>query len=300
MARPWEAEQTVDGPRATRLIEAQFPSLGPVRVEPFGVGWDNTAYLVNGDYVFRFPRRQMAVPFLENECRVLPLITGRVPLPVPKPEFIGVASPDFGWPFSGYRLLAGRTADRAKLDDRQRTETAKPLARFLRTLHGLDVDAGPDTINRLDAASRAPKIRTMLADLNEPAARFEAVIEDAAGTSPRGRGTLVHGDLYSRHLLVDDVGVLGGVIDWGDVHCGDVAVDLSVAWSVLPRSAHDAFRAEYGEIDDPTWRLARFKALLTAVSIALYGCETGDLDLEREGRWTMESVATPPSRRSPP
>lgn len=292
MARPWEAEQSVDEARARRLIESQFPALAPAAVEPFGVGWDNNAYLVNRGFVFRFPRRQVAVPLLVNECRVLPGIAGRVPLPVPRPEFVGAASAEFGWPFAGYSILAGRTADRARLDDLQRAAAAKPLARFLRALHALDVDAGPDTINRLDYASRAPKIRKMLADLNEPAARFEAVIEGAAGTTPK-KGTLCHGDLYSRHLLMDDAGALCGVIDWGDVHCGDAAVDLSVAWSVLPRSAHDAFRTEYGAIDDVSWRLARFKALLTAVSIALYGKETNEPDLEREGRWTMGNIAFP-------
>ena len=112
MDRPWAAEATVGPEQARRLVESQFPALAPARIEPFGVGWDNTAYLVNGSAVFRFPRRQMAVPLLENECRVLPRLAGRLTLPVPRPEWVGTPTAEYGWPFAGYPMLPGRTADR--------------------------------------------------------------------------------------------------------------------------------------------------------------------------------------------
>ena len=38
---------------------------------------------------------------------------------------------------------------------------------------------------------------------------------------------LVHGDFYSRHVLVDETGGMAGVIDFGDLHVGHPAVDLS-------------------------------------------------------------------------
>ncbi len=43
---------------------------------------------------------------------------------------------------------------------------------------------------------------------------------------------LMHGDLYARHLLLDESFQLSRVIDWGDLHAGDGAVDLAVAWLV--------------------------------------------------------------------
>jgi len=30
-------------------------------------GWDNSAYLVNNEYIFRFPRIQMGVDCMKNE-----------------------------------------------------------------------------------------------------------------------------------------------------------------------------------------------------------------------------------------
>ena len=68
---------TVSPSLAIALINAQCPSLAPVLLEPFGAGWDNAAYLVNGEWVFRFPRRAIAVDLLEAEVHVLPRLAPR-------------------------------------------------------------------------------------------------------------------------------------------------------------------------------------------------------------------------------
>ena len=71
MERPWTAEHTVDEALARSLVETQFPDLAPARLTPLGVGWDNTVYDVDGRWVFRFPRRAIAVPLLETELSPL-------------------------------------------------------------------------------------------------------------------------------------------------------------------------------------------------------------------------------------
>src|SRR6185369_13241452 len=85
-----------------------------------------------------------------------------------------------------------------------------------------------------------------------------AAILDRAplGWTPR-TDTLVHGDLYVRHVLLGDDRKAGGVIDWGDLHRGDAALDLAIAHTVLPVSSHAAFRDAYGAIGDDTWAVAR-------------------------------------------
>ena len=67
-ANPWNADIVVTPELVARRIGRQFPELLPVMVEPLGEGWDNVAYVVNGNFVFRFPRRGIAIPFLENEA----------------------------------------------------------------------------------------------------------------------------------------------------------------------------------------------------------------------------------------
>jgi aminoglycoside phosphotransferase (APT) family kinase protein len=85
MNRPWSPDHAVSEAQARALIEAQFPALAPVAVTPFGAGWDNTVFLVNDTYVFRFPRREIAVACMEAEIRVLPGLVGRLPLAIPVP-----------------------------------------------------------------------------------------------------------------------------------------------------------------------------------------------------------------------
>jgi len=304
MEKPWSAEQALDESRARALIEAQFPELRPAGLTLIGVGWDNTAFLVNDTWVFRFPRRQIAVPTLQYEARLLPRIAARLPLPVPIPQFCGQPSQEYPWPFSGYRLLPGHTASAAALDDSQRLGAAEPIARFLRALHSLPADemarlgAGPDTLGRLEVVRRATRTEQRLAKLIEfglvedpkPLVELIEGAKDLKTPSPPRGTTLVHGDLYATHLLVDEHCRPCGVIDWGDIHLGHPALDLALVFGFLPPAGRNLFFNVYGAIADETARLARFKALESAVAIVAYGRDTGKLDLLREGQAALRYV----------
>lgn len=268
--QPWLPEFETSPAEAAALIDAQLPALAPARVEPLAAGWDNSAFLVNGKWVFRFPRRRIGVALLENELRALPSMAGRLPLAVPEPRWIGRVADR---PFAGYRRIVGWPA--VDVDDDVRRRAAKPLGEFLKALHALRAEAPADELGRLDLARRIPQTYEMLDD----PAPFRRVIE-AAGPSP-APPVLVHGDLYALHLLVDG-GTLTGVIDWGDVHVNNPAADLMVAHAWLPPSAHDAFRDAYGPIDEATWALARFRALHHTLHVLRYARETGMKALERE------------------
>jgi aminoglycoside phosphotransferase (APT) family kinase protein len=303
----WTAEEVVSAELAAELCAEQFPELAPARVEPLGVGWDNTAYLVNGELVFRFPRREVAVELLGAEARLLPAIAGRLPLAVPVPTFMGRPSARYRWPFVGYRYLSGRTADRAQLSEDDRAAAAGPLGQFLAALHAIPVDevvalgAGGDSIGRLDLAKKVPQALELLA--RQPAeavgadpGAVRALIEASARIRAPAARVLTHGDLYVRHLLVGaDDRRLVGVIDWGDIHVGNPAVDLSVAYGFLPPVARPAFLQGYGRrMAAPTWWLARFRAVFSALAIIDYGRQVGDADLAREGRVSLENALAGP------
>lgn len=295
MADPWIPERVVDAAQAAALIRAQFPDVPAERVEELGVGWDNTAYLVDGSWVFRFPRRTLSVGLLEAEGRLLPAVAPRLSLSIPVPCWLGQPTEEYPWPFAGYRLLSGTTACRARLNEAQRTRLAEPLAAFLRRLHGTDVEAmrrlgaRGDELNRLDPTFRGEQTEQRLERLAAAGERVDsAAVQRIFAETPRDVTPpvpcLVHGDLYARHLLVDDAAELSGVIDWGDMHLGHPALDLAAAVAVLPPRAHRAFRDAYGPVDAMTWRLARFRALFSSVAIFDYGLQIGDAALADEGR----------------
>ncbi|MGC1381646.1 MAG: phosphotransferase [Candidatus Baltobacteraceae bacterium] len=289
-ADPWAAELEVTATLAERSIAAQFPQLAPATARPLGEGWDNAAFLVNGAYVFRFPRRAIAAELIATECRVLPLLAGRLPLAVPDPSMPGRPSAAYPWPFAGYRLLPGVPLSALRPADDAYEALARPLGAFLRALHGLDCRAlrkaglPGDAIGRLDRERMLPKMRARLEVLENAGFTGETNLASAylerlgpsLSATPRA---LAHGDLYARHILVADALVPTAIIDWGDLHFGDPAVDLSIAYAVLPPSARAAFVATYGAIDARTAELARFRAIYHSTMVAHYGYRIGDGDL---------------------
>jgi aminoglycoside phosphotransferase (APT) family kinase protein len=291
--RPWRPERTVSPALARTLVEAQFPALAPARLRPLAVGWDNTAYLVNDDLVFRFPRRSIAVPLLDTEARLLPALGRRLPVPIPLPAFRGAPSDAFPWPFIGYRLVPGVTACAPRLDDGARFALAPALGRVLAALHAFPVEeamrlgAGPDRIGRLEVRRLRPIAAAAVADLGTRGllpypAPLLAVLDAVPDDVPVRSSTVVHGDLYARHLLVDPEHRLAGLIDWGDLHVGDPAVDLQVVHTLLPAAARGAFRDAYGPVEARAWRLARFRAVRHTAAVLAYADDAGDRDLRDE------------------
>ena len=298
MTRTWDPEIVVDAQLARDLVRASFPELDCASVEPLDTGFDNTAFLIDQRYVFRFPRRQVAVALLEIESRFLQKWGKRLSLPVPQPDWVAEPSPAYGWPFAGYKLLAGTTACRANLSTQQRAANAELLGLFLKGLHEIpltdcrDIGLRGDVFNKFDHQKLKTEGRKYLAEAHElglvadPAA-VENIFQFPDSLVENGTRAVVHGDLYGRHILVDDRRSACGVIDWGDVHAGNPAVDLVVVHSFLPPESHANFLAAYGAVDETSWLLARIRAVYVALILLVYGHSRADQALIEEGRTTL-------------
>lgn len=299
MTVPWVAEVDFSPQVARQLLQQQFPELPVEQIILLGVGWDNFAFLVDNEFVFRFPRRKLGAELLDNEIRLLPKLVPLVPLPIPNPLFIGQPTEQYPWKFAGYRRLPGRTACQIPLTDEQRTATIPMLAHFLAALHSLPATWGfqngapNDTLGRLDPVRRIPQAHDRIAQQyggGEQADRNHSLVEELGHARRPQANSIVHGDLYLRHILINDQCLPCGVIDWGDIHVGDVALDLSIAFTFLPASSREAFRREYGKIEDDTWQLARFRALSYGLVLTEYSRSVNDHALMREAHWIMQSI----------
>jgi aminoglycoside phosphotransferase (APT) family kinase protein len=303
MQRIWEPEVVIDESLARELIREQFPSLAVASISLLGTGWDNTAFLVDSRYVFRFPRRKVAVELLRREASALPLIVSRVSLSVPVPEFHGEPSSVYHWPFAGYELLPGTTACSLALTSGQRATLAVSIAKFLRQLHAINVEDGrdaglfEDTLGKLSLDKWVPRIRQHLHEfraagfsldwnlLNDWIERIDQIRPKQ--TAPH----VVHGDFYVRHLLLNEVRELAGVIDWGDVHLSDPAVDLSVVYTFLPAEAHRTFFETYGRVTDDTLCLARMRAIAYGCNLLAYARDLNDQTLIDESVFMLRNSA---------
>src|ERR1700730_579854 len=101
----WDADWEVSDELVHKLIYGQFPQLSSKRIQRLGYGWDNTVYLVGGEYVFRFPRRKIAIDLLRMEGNILPKLTDYITIPYSKPLFYGEGNSDYPAPFLGYSYL---------------------------------------------------------------------------------------------------------------------------------------------------------------------------------------------------
>lgn len=294
----------MDEAQARDLISRQCPELDPVSVSLVGHGWDNTVFRVNDEWVFRFPRRQLGADCLESEKSVLPRLAGHLPIAVPVFRWFGQPGEHFPWPFSGAGWIDGRSLSSCRLQEHQRGGLAEPLAEFLQVLHAVTAEEARgwgvplDRLQRLEPSRRIPQARDYLQRaatmglVDDPEA-WNPILDQFVHDAGRPLGAcLVHGDLYARHLLLDEQVDLRGIIDWGDTHVGDRALDLAAAWLVLPPADRVRFRNAYGSVPATTWRRARFRAVCHAAIVAVYAAEMVQLDLQIEAQqalaWVLE------------
>lgn len=299
--RAWDAEHEVDVALAERLVRRQFPHLPVDRVEHLASGWDNTVLLVDGTWVFRFPRRQVALERQHRELAVLPVLAPRLPLPVPLPELLGRPDDGYPWPFTGARLVSGTELARSGLPDDARRAAARAVGSFLRVLHSCPapVPLPHDPGARGDSVRRAELAVAWLDELagagvRVPADAVRALLDEGGRLPPpTAPPVLVHGDLHVRHLLVDQHGRASGVIDWGDVCVADAAVDLSLAWAAFTGDARRAFLDAYGPVDAERELRARVLAVSLSAALAAHAVATGAQTLLDESLAGLSRAVAP-------
>ena len=288
----WSAEVTVDPELARRLIREQFDDLRPRSLQLLGTGWDNTVYLIDHTWVFRFPRRAIAVPGIEREMAVLPRLTD-LPLAIPVPRFIGRGSSRYPWPFVGARYIRGSELPEVTLEDTEREAVGAALGRFLRSLHdparvqSLAALLPADPMGRSDMRHRVERTRERLAEIVRMGlwaipSSVAAVLGAAADLPPVPSTVVAHGDLHVRHLLINVDASPTGVIDWGDVCRADPSIDLSLYWSLLSPAGREALRDAYGPVNEEQLLRARVLSLFLNAVIAIYAHAEGRPSLERE------------------
>ncbi|WP_312877934.1 phosphotransferase [Lentzea indica] len=193
-----------------------------------GEGWDSTADLVGGRWVERRPRRAEIGPQLVRESVVMPWLAPLLPLPVPVPVVVSREPL-----VVRHELVPGD--ELATLNAVQ----GRQLGEFLLALHAVPVEEAV----RLGVGSMPLPVERFCDEVRVPGgeellARIDGLPVD----------TLVHGDLGPEHVLGRD-GVLTGVIDFGDLHVGDAAIDLAWALNSTPREFADALASAYGVTD---------------------------------------------------
>lgn len=272
---------------ATDLIAAQFPELHPVGLRYLGEGCDSVAYLVNGDWVFRFPKREDVERQLLGELRILPELVRSSPLPLPSYHFHGKPSANFPHHFAGYSLLPGIPALRLDPTRLPFGRWAPQLGRFLSWLHRFPAhrmeplgvvqhdpeelidEVQSDALDDLAAVARVAPDR--------PIHQWRQYLSRRPPRSTRS-GTprvLIHGDLAAEHVLCDpERPEITGIIDWSEIGLGDPAVDFAGLYHWGAQPLVEQVLASYdGPIDQELRTRANFLAACRGAADVAFGLE---------------------------
>lgn len=215
-------------------INKHFPDFVIDNIIKIGAGMDSTAYLMNGNYIFRFPKRAEVRINLQKEIAVLPKI---------KP-FLHVLTPDFQFiptdaSFIGYPKIDGQFLDLdvyTSLNPQKQLILQQDIARFLNTIHAFDLnelaESGLQTLDfkamyQYELEEIQQVVFPILNDKEKDAVIgiFRTYLNDKNNFNYTP--VLLHNDLSNDHILIDNqTHTLVGIIDFGDIAIGDPDYDL--------------------------------------------------------------------------
>jgi aminoglycoside 2''-phosphotransferase len=216
--------------------------LAPLRADELvelGRGTESVAYLVDGEWVARFPAVPAAQATLRRELALLPALRPALPLATPVFEHVGRSGTELV--FVAYRSISGvpLTADTIDaLGPNEQEAALASLAEFLRALHAFPVElaqrAGVHEERDKGAYNRRQRsLHRDVRGLLSPAEieRLDDTFTRYERDHPPGRLTpvLLHADIKPDHVIYDPVAQrVSGVLDWGDVCLGDPDFDLAI------------------------------------------------------------------------
>lgn len=230
---------------ARESIESNFPEFKNCTIRLFSEGLGSVVFLVNDEYVFRFPRHEKADVVLGVERAIVPKLHDYSGVPVPDFQYAGLQA-GRNLHFVGYPLLRGERLTKEILYEKSDTpnpQLVKQIATFFRELHAFDLHearaSGVKERNlrrffegqREDARDHVyPVLRERLGAAAETMIEkiekaFSEYLSDAGNFSYIP--ALIHGDLEVEHILIDPrTRDVTGIIDFGGIRVSDPDEDL--------------------------------------------------------------------------
>ncbi len=284
-----EGEYEVSSDLVRRLLVAQYPQWSDLELQPVAsIGTDNALFRLGEEMVVRMPIVDWAVADVEKEQEWLPQLAPFLPVPIPTPLSMGKPGDNYPYNWSIYHWCEGENPKVGKLS--RPMELASDLSVFLAALQSIDTAGAPLAGRGLPLADRDASTRTAISSLSSIMdTRKITAVWDAALELPvwGGPNVWIHGDLSSGNILTVN-GRLSAVIDFGALGVGDPAVDLIIAWNLLPANVRSEFQSQIA-VDEATWKRGRAWALSIALIQLPYYYQT-NLPLAENAQYVIGEV----------
>lgn len=255
----------------SRLIKEQFPQWVNLEIEPVEhSGHDNRTFHLGEEMTVRLPSGEEYVPQVEKEMKWLPVLAGKLSLPISCPVAQGKAAGFYPFPWSVNKYIPGETLHKNNILDSN--QFAAALADFLKELQSIDTKGAPPAGEHNFFRGAHPsvyneQVMTALQKLSDilPTYKIRKIWENAVSTKWEKPPVWLHGDIAPGNLLVEG-GRLCGVIDFGIMGIGDPACDYAMAWTFFDGQSRKYFLQG---LDEGTVDRARGWALWKALILSL-------------------------------
>lgn len=289
MSNYWDKTTIIKNELVRELLFSQF-SVHAKNIQFLGEGFDNTAFLINDEFVFRFPHRNEALICMENEIMLLPYLSSKLSFSIPSPTLIGHATSTYPYPFAGYKILPGEILSKTRRPLINHSNFSKTLGSMLKALHSLQILDNHRLLLkgehdwRLNVVQRTEKIKETLekyADYYiDNGFEIESLLSRMNYFKNLNTGckepSYIHGDLYAKHIIINN-GLPTGLIDWGDLHIGHPGIDLSVGIMIFSKEYQKIFFDSYGSVDCNVLEVAIFRAYYHSILAFAYFAKIKEL-----------------------
>jgi len=282
-------EPAADPQELARCITRVYPHFPVGQVLLNTDGQNSTVLVINGEWIFRFPRYEHVLRQMRVETALLHALHGRLPLSIPEPEYTHLHAVQPGSAFMGYRCIPGQPLWREVFRQINHPEVIQTLANqlgtFLLSLHttpagilaGLDLERAETQAGTQDLYRRIQdKLFPLMSasGRKRAAGHFEPFLADSQNFV--FQPVLRHGDFGTSNLIYDRTsGRLNGVIDFSFAALGDPAFDFAGLLSSYGQAFVERCQASYTGLERMLERV-RFYWGTFALEEALFGYENGD------------------------
>ena len=230
----------------SRIIKNSLSDKEIINIKPISTGWTNIVFEVSttaGNYFFRFPRDNFWIRTIVKDYEFSKFINGKTDFNTVKLEL----HYDNGRPYSIHKKIEGIVlADVMNdLSNEQIKTVSKDISKFMYQLHNIKFDSN-DIFDITNIGLNLTDFLNELLDLH--VSQNDKVFWKYEEFKNKEHDTLVHGDLNSSNILLDNIYHVAAIIDFGFGGFGNPYFDISRIIGRCPVTFKDEIIKSYEEL----------------------------------------------------
>lgn len=230
----------------SRIIKNSLSDKEIINIKPISTGWTNIVFEVSttiGNYFFRFPRDNFWIRTIVKDYEFSKFINGKTDFNTVKLEL----HYDNGRPYSIHKKIEGiLLADvMNELSNEQIKTVSKDISKFMYQLHNIKFDNN-EIFDITNIGLNLTDFLNELLDLH--VSQNDKVFWKYEEFKNKEHDTLVHGDLNSSNILLDNNYHVAAIIDFGFGGFGNPYFDISRIIGRCPVTFKDEIIKSYEEL----------------------------------------------------